>query len=221
MKLPKLNQAFKSITIGLLIAISTDVWAHQPDVSSTLLAENENGEWILKVTCSASALEYEIKKTFGADSYKSKEEFDKLVLKHFRNNLDLVANTKDKLTLNSDRVKIGHESQVLFKISGMPKDLQSITIKNSSFKDIYHHQSALMVFKNGFEKKQFLLNNENNNTLKLKADSNNWVLASNMDFKLPNSLKIIGLAGILLVLGFLFYSVYKSRNYILSTRKTI
>ncbi|WP_341227129.1 DUF6702 family protein [uncultured Arcticibacterium sp.] len=221
MELPKLKYAFKRALILILLSISMVTWAHQPDVSSTMLVENENSEWILRITCSASALEYEVKKTFGADSYKSKEEFESLALKLVRENLALTANDNEKLNLSADMVKLGHETQILFKVSEMPQEFNSITVKNSSFKDIHHHQSALMVLRKGFEKKQFLLNNENDNTLKLTAESNKWVMASNNDFQIAGPLKLIGVAIILCIIILSGYKFYKSRDYTLSTNKTI
>jgi hypothetical protein len=208
-----LNQLLdlKNLRLWALLALPIITSAHQPEITSTMLVENEKGEWILRITCSASALEYEVKKTFGEDSYKTKAEFEKLALTLIKNNVSLSANENETLSLNSETIKIGHESQILFKVANMPKELNSITVRNSSFEDIHHHQGALIVLKNGFQKKQFLLTNENDHTLKLTSDSGKWIVTENSSLDFNFLLKLIGISFAILLIAFISTKSYKKR----------
>ncbi len=66
----------------------------------------------------------------------------------------------------------------MFEVFGIPSDLQSIRVRNAAFKDIGRSQSALFIFKDGFSKDQFILNNDNDHTLELNVDGNTFVEVS-------------------------------------------
>jgi len=71
---------------------------------------------------------------------------------------------------------LGHETNVLFTVLGIPDDFSSVKIKNSSFKNIYNSQSALMIFKEGFSKQQFILNGKNEYTVALNVNKSDFEL---------------------------------------------
>ena len=137
------------------------LWAHQPDLSSTVMMEQKDGSWLLQIKAALTAFEYEVEVMHGADSYKTPEAFRSLVIEHIQNNITLICNGNQPLSLKEGYVQLGHETNVLFKIEGMPDSLKSIEVTNTSFKDIHHNQSALLVLKEGFQQQQFVLNNKN------------------------------------------------------------
>lgn len=162
-------------------------FAHNPDVSTTMLVEKENNQWVLQISASLTAFQYEIKAHFP--EYKTPQEFQQMVLEHIRNNVDITFNENQKIILNEGIVKLGHETKVVFEVLDVPFEINSVMVKNTSFKDMHNNKNALLLLKAGINKEHFILNNENDHTLKLVTDNNKFVLetvneASFLSFKL-------------------------------------
>lgn len=149
---------------------------HQPELSSTMLVEREDGNWVLQVRAALTAFEYEVHTRYGKDSYKTPEEFNALVIRHLSENISIKFNKKEAVVLQNSTVKLGHETNVVFEMQGVPHKIKRILVANASFKDIHENQSALIVVKNGFKKQQFKLDNENAHTAHLKASKNQFEL---------------------------------------------
>lgn len=185
------------VLVFLFISISAS--AHQPEGSSTMLVEKENNTWILQISASLTAFQQEINTHFSETPYKTPEEFRQMVIEHIKNNLDITFNENQGITLSAGTVKLGHETQVVFEVFGVPSEIKSIVFKNSVFKDIYNNQSALMVFKEGFNKQRFVLNNKNNHTLKLLTDQDTFVLESKNEASFLSTKILFLVIGILAV----------------------
>ncbi len=177
--------------------------AHQPDISSTMLIEHAPNEWVLQVRVALTALEYEVKVQFGDSAYATPEEFEALVIEHLKNNLSVQFNGEEPSVLQSKQVRLGHETSIIFKVSEVPAAIESISVTNSSFGEIQRSQSALIVFKNGFAKNQFLLNADNHYTANLLADDSKFTLLNkakptNISI-LPSNLTLV--AAIVVLIG--------------------
>jgi len=155
--------------LALFTLLSFHSFAHQPDLSSTMLVEVEKGKWILQVRSSLTAFEQEVHHHFGYESYSSPEEFQELVVDHLRENIRVHFGEGKAALLAEGKVRLGHETSVVFELSGVPDDFCALTVQNSSFKDIHHNQGALVVLKLDFQKQQFMLNNANGHTAQLMA----------------------------------------------------
>ena len=176
-------------------------YAHNPDASTTLLVEKKNNTWVLQISSSLTAFQQEVRTHFAETPYKTPEEFQQMVLEHIKNNLDISFNDGSKITLGQGIVKLGHETKVVFEVFGIPSDLQSIRVRNAAFKDIGRSQSALFIFKDGFSKEQFILNNDNDHTLNLKVNGNKFVEASQQNAGMDSSYVILI---VMSLLGFSF-----------------
>ncbi len=152
--------------------------AHQPDLSSTMLIEREDNTWILQVRAAMTAFEYEVAVQFPERTFEDVDEFKEMLIEHVKANISVRFNEEPEMVLESAFVKLGHESNVLFELKGVPANFNSLFVQNSSFKDISRNQSGLVVFKEGFAKKQFVLNNENGHSAELKVKENSFVLKS-------------------------------------------
>jgi hypothetical protein len=187
------------LIVFVFLFISISASAHQPEGSSTMLVEKENNTWILQISASLTAFQQEINTHFSETPYKTPEEFKQMVIEHIKNNLDITFNENQGITLSAGIVKLGHETQVVFEVFGVPSEIKSIVFKNSVFKDIYNNQSALMVFKEGFNKQRFVLNNKNNHTLKLLTDQDTFVLESKNEASFLSTKILFLVIGILAV----------------------
>jgi hypothetical protein len=153
-----------------LLLLSLGAKAHSPDISSTMFAEESDGNWILLIRAALTAFEYEIESNFGESSYTTAEEFQQLVIKHVQQNISIKADNSQG-NFENPMVRLGHETSITFKVTGMPSDFKSLQITNTSFQNISRNQSALMIIKKGFTKNQFKLDKNNAHTADLAVNN--------------------------------------------------
>lgn len=178
-------------------------FAHNPDVSTTMLVDNGNNGWVLQISASLTAFQQEIRTNFAETPYKTPEEFQQMVLEHIKSNLHISFNEGKAISLENGAVKLGHETRVVFQVSGIPSDIHSVLVKNSTFKDIYRNKSTLFLLKEGYKKEHFVLNNDNDHTLSLAVNGKEFVEVGKNEAGLVASstgMVLLGVAAIL-VLG--------------------
>ncbi|GAA3509594.1 hypothetical protein GCM10022393_22800 [Aquimarina addita] len=141
-----------------------------------MIWEQEDGSWMVQIKTSLTAFQHEIKTNFP--EYTTPEEFKEMVITHVKKNVSIIFNEDYPAIINKAYVQLGHETHVIFEISGVPEEIKSIVVKNSSFKDIGRNQNALIILKDGLNKKQFVLNNANTHTAELYIEGNKLFLQS-------------------------------------------
>ena len=199
---------FRYILVQCLVFFSMGASAHNPDISSTLLVEESDNQWVLQIRAALTAFEYEIESHFGESSYATPEEFQELVIQHVSERLSIQFNDGSPVILKNGMVKLGHETSVTFKLSETPQSIESLVVKNSSFNDIPRNQSALIVLKKGFAKDQFTLDRKNDHTAVLSVQNSKFNLVIPTEEKKINfSLFILGAA---LVMGCSLYFLYNN-----------
>lgn len=172
----------KSFILVLLLLSANIAQAHQPDLSNLMIYE-QNGKYLLVVKSSITAFEGEIDYLFGKNAYKSPEEFQLLVIKHFQNNCNVVMNNEN-IKLINPKVILGHETTLFAELSNVPKIISSIDVKNTLFKDMPVSLCELILTINALPQKQYLLNNVNNYEVKLQLENNSWTVVEDAT---PNS----------------------------------
>jgi len=185
------------IILFLFLTMNISVFAHQPETSTTMFVEKENNTWILQISASLTAFQQEIKRHYAETPYETPEAFQQMVLEHIKNNLEIIFNDNQGITLSEGIVRLGHETKVVFEVFGVPADIKNVYVKNSAFKDIYNNQSALVLLKEGFNKEHFFLNKKNNHALKLIANQNKFVVDTIKEASFFSSKMIFILLGIL------------------------
>lgn len=162
--------------LALFVALTAVIAsAHQPEISTTMLSEQADGTWILQLSTSMTAFEHEVHTQFGKDSYKTPEEFKELVLRHVIANFAIVIDGAENVTLENGFVKLGHETSVVFQVRGLPELISKMSVRNNSFNNIHDSQSALIILKKGFARKQFVLNDKNHHTVHLTVSNKSFV----------------------------------------------
>lgn len=157
------------LVIGFMLCIFS-VKAHQPDISATMILEQSKNNWIVQVNAPLTAFQYEIKTVLGK-TYATPEEFQNLLIEYLKANLVIYFNNKDTVTIRQAYVKLGHETSVVFEITGVPESIKNVYVKNEAFKDISRNQNILVIAKEGFAKEQYILNNANQHTATWVVDS--------------------------------------------------
>jgi hypothetical protein len=189
---------YRKILILSVLLVSFFANAHQPDTSTTMLVETENNTWVLQIKASLTAFQHEVKTHFADTPYTTPEEFKEMVLKHIKNNFQIVCNGSETIKISNGIVKLGHETTVVFEISGIPSDMNSVKVTNSAFSDIHRNQSALVILKEGFNKEHFVLNNSNNHTLELNIKGNKFIETKLQTASILN-IKMLGYLAIILI----------------------
>jgi len=164
------------LLIFAFCSLSWSLDAHSPDLSSTLLVQQDDNSWLLQVRAALTAFEYVVEDHYGEDAYASPEEFRQLVVSHLRENLSVQFDDADFAVIGEGRVALGHETNVTFAVTGLPADSRALSIANTSFSRLPRNQSALMVLKEGFARQQFMLDGENSHTARLSVGEARFVL---------------------------------------------
>lgn len=198
-----MRNKLKSVMMLVVLLSGVIANAHQPDISSLTLIEQESGIWTVQINASMTAFQYEVRSAFGEDSYASPEEFNQLVLEHFRKNIMLRINGED-VTLNKGFVKLGHATAAVFELGDVPVEIEHVWIKNEGFKNIHDSQSIFSIVKHGLNKKTLALS-EDNNYQTIVSLENNEMFISETPLNNRWSSSII----IIIALGMIIFFVIK------------
>ncbi|MFY8108801.1 MAG: hypothetical protein ACOVO9_07410 [Bacteroidia bacterium] len=207
-----MQSRFKKKIILLLILLigcfySKVSLAHSPDLASLLIYEQE-GKTYLVIKSSLTAFEGEVDYHFKKGAYKTPEEFTELVIQHFRSNCFVIANN-DSIRFEKPQVQLGHESTLFVELLNFPKNLSSLDISNTVFKDMPNNQCELIIMLKNIKQKQIILSNENKHEVNLEVQNGELIVS-----KKANSLILIILSSIsllVLLLG-IFYFLFKRKT---------
>jgi hypothetical protein len=155
----------------------------------------QNGKYILVIKSSLTAFEGEVDYLFGKNAYKSPEEFQLLVIKHFQKNCKLIMNN-EPIKLINPKVILGHETTLFAELSLVPKKISSIYVKNTLFKDMPVSLCEMILTLNDLPQKQYLLNNVNNYEVELQLENNSWTVVEDAS---PNTTFILLVIGVLIL----------------------
>ncbi len=195
--------------IVCFLLLSSICKAHKPELSSIMLIEQEPQNWIVQVRAALTACEYEVDTHFGKNAFATAEAFQDLLEQHVQENILIQFNGMKAATLQNGVVKLGHETSIIFQLSEVPRKINSLKIRNTSFASIARNQSALMVIKKDFEKDQFVLDNSNDHTANFKMLDTKFELLDESPKQRQKTL-FIG-AGLLAILILLIIR-FKNRN---------
>lgn len=162
------------VIILLFSLFSLSISAHQVDVSSTMLVEQSEGNWVLQIRAALTAFQYEVRSAYGEDSYKSPEDFKLFVKELVAKNVDIKFNQGTQCSVSDIQVNLGHETTVFMNVLGVPNDIQEVFVQNSLFQNVHKNRSALIVLKKGLDKNQFVLNEDNNHRLDLIVEGSKF-----------------------------------------------
>ena len=192
----KMIKNFSVLMIFLLM--SNTLFAHQPDLSNIVISKTEKGQVILQVNSSLTAFQQEVNFVNGEGFYKSPEEFRNLVIKHFNSRFSMIINKKDTIQFKNPKVFLGHETKLVVEIIGLPETINSIQLKNTLFKDIYHSQSIVIFLLEQFPTQKFSLDVDNKYQINLALKKGNW--ENILEEKMTSNFKYVGYFTILLVI---------------------
>jgi len=145
------------LTLLLLFVVSG--YAHNPQVSTISIIQNENKKWSVFVTAPLYTCQLAIKEKYpemNMDSIRP-SELQKLILDLVKSNLKI--NGDDVLKLTNDKVQLAHETSVFFDISN--DDFLPTAISFTAFSQLYNHFTLLKIVSKTEKEITYILNTEN------------------------------------------------------------
>ena len=193
----------KPIYLIIFLCCGKFAFAHQPDLSSLMIYE-QNGKYLLLIKSSLTAFEGEIDYHFKPDSYKTPEAFQELVIRHFQKNCSVSIN-HETIKFKNPRVMLGHETTIFVELLNVPNKINAMHVKNTFFQDMPNNICELILTIKGLPQIQYILNKDNKQAVKLRAEKNNWIIedAPGTDNTTSNSI----IYGILALISFLVISI--------------
>jgi hypothetical protein len=164
----------KNVIWILLLLNSISIFAHQSDLSTVLISQDQNGKCYLQIYSSLTAFEGEIDYKYSKNTYKTPEQFRALVVEHFKKNVLFICNEKDTLKFGKPVILLGHETKLVVEVFGFPENSRSMYFKNTMFRNTPHNQSSLMIAKKGLPNELYILNNENKQQIHLVLENGKW-----------------------------------------------
>ena len=154
---------------------SLNASAHQSDLSTLMIHKDPSGRYLLQIYTALTAFQQEIEYIYSKDSYKTADEFKALVIKHFEKNVSITFNEGTPCQFGPPLVILGHETKLVTELLNVPEHIESIYLKNAIFKDIPNNQSEVVLVDNRLPTKQYVLNNENKQTIELVLENDKWI----------------------------------------------
>ena len=164
----------KNIIWVLLLFNSISILAHQSDLSTVMISQDEKGKCFLQIYSSLTAFEGEIDYKYSKNAYKTPEEFKALVIEHFKKNVLFICNEKDTIKFGKPIVLLGHETKLVVEVFGFPENSRSMYFKNAFFMNTPNNQSSLIILKKGLPNQLFVLNNGNKQQIDLVLENGKW-----------------------------------------------
>lgn len=194
----------------LLIIVSLNTMAHNPQVSNISITKDAaTKKYSLLINVPLLICEDELRNSYPSiqiDSL-SKNQFQELLLNHFKKNIQFIANNNDTLLLSKGMLSIGHETQLIFELSGLPQAVHSLHLKYAALSSQYDHFAVLQIYLADKTTGKFVFNNDNKYELSLINKNNKLLLDENQSASSLPVYLIPGIAGVILTIaGFIFFN---------------
>jgi len=154
----------KTILIFLFICSSPCLQAHNSQISTITLLQNDEHIWSVHIGASFDSFQYRIR-TYFPDVKSDKLsalEFQKLVLRYLKETVVIKTNGNEFILFENGMVKIGHQTDVTFMVSGMPSKLSALYLKLNGFNENSKHNSILKIRTPKSNSKNFVLKKDSN-----------------------------------------------------------
>jgi hypothetical protein len=143
----------------ILLLLVESVYAHNPQVSTISIIQNENKKWSVFITAPLYTCQLAIKNKFpllNLDSISS-FEIQKTILDLVKNNL--IINGDTTLQLINDKVQLAHETTIFFDINN--DNFLPTKISFTAFSKLYNHFTLLKIVPNQSKEITYILNADN------------------------------------------------------------
>ena len=177
--------------------------AHSPLISTVALIKSKENSWTVHISASLSAFQYALTsddKSLQLDSLSS-DLFQQKIIDLLRRKLKIEISGDKDTKLEDGIVKLGHETEVVFKLSIKENNTESIKIKNESFLSISDHYCILKVITPERASSNILLEKSNEYAVTLLNTKSGYILTNPSIFNWK--LILIGAVTLFLIILFM------------------
>jgi hypothetical protein len=183
--------------------------AHSPLISTVAIIKSKENTWSMHISASLSAFQYALTnddRSLQLDSISS-DLFQQRVIDLLRRKLRVQIPSGVNIILEDGIVKLGHETEVVFKLSVRENNPRSIKIKNESFLSIAEHYCVVKVITPDGASSNILLEKGNEYSVEVFNSKNGYTLANPSIF----NWKLIPV-GVFLLISISLFVIKKSKN---------
>ncbi len=190
---------FKIRCLIILLLLVESVFAHNPQVSTISIIQNENKKWSVFITAPLYTCQLAIKNKFPQMNIDSISSFEiqKTILDLVKNNL--IINGDSSVKLMNDKVQLAHETTIFFDINN--DDFFPIEISFTAFSKLYNHFTLLKIVPSNSKEVTYILNADN----KFHFPKRNETYSNPFDFYLL-------FVPISIIIFYLLYKYYNKRH---------
>ena len=199
----------KFIYIFFILLVPILSKAHSPLISTVAIIKSKENTWSVHISASLSAFQYALinaDKSLQLDSLSS-DLFQQRVIDLLRRKLRVQITGRENIILEDGIVKLGHETEVVFKLSVKENNPRSIKIKNESFLSIADHYCVVKVITPDGASSNILLEKDNEYSVEVFNSKNGYILTNPSIF----NWKLI-LVGVFLLISILLFVIKRSKN---------
>jgi len=143
----------------ILLLLVESVFAHNPQVSTISIIQNENKKWSVFVTAPLYTCQLAIKDKFPQLNMDSISSFEtqKIILDLVKNNL--IINGDSSVKLINDKVQLAHETTIFFDINN--DNFLPTEISFTAFSKLYNHFTLLKIVSYQSKEITYIFNKDN------------------------------------------------------------
>jgi hypothetical protein len=134
------------------------IMGHSPQISTFAVVKDKDARWTIHISSSLSAFQYAL----GNKTDMTDIAFQKELIESLKKSIQIKSGVFNSVKLTDGQCHLGHQTDVKFTLLGMQNQVESITIENHFFDNLYNHYCVLKVIDYQLESNQFILNSANN-----------------------------------------------------------
>lgn len=157
----------KRIIFLLLTLVTLSVEAHQANRAGFTFSKGDDGQYTALLSGALVGVEAEINQNYGETAYSDVEAFKALVVQHVEKTVNLRFNDTP-VKFENVKVMLGHETNIIASVTGVPEPIESIHLTNTFFKDIFRSKLLVIFSGDNLPTKRYVLNDSNQYTLDIR-----------------------------------------------------
>jgi hypothetical protein len=145
----------------LLLLLVNSASAHNPQVSTISIIQNENKKWAVFITAPLYTCQSAIHENYPSLKIDTLNAFEtqKLILNLVKTSF--IINGDNTVKLINDKIQLAHETILYFDIQSNNNDFSPLTINFSAFSKLINHFTLLKIVPNKGKEISFILNSDN------------------------------------------------------------
>lgn len=169
----------KKIASLLLCFYGLSALAHNPQIETMTLAQDQQEHWTLHISSSFDGYRNQLIENYpdiNVDELSS-DEFQKLLVQYLRENTLIRANFDFEGTLKEGAIRLGHQTDMKFRLTGLPEELTRLDVSLKGFDETSDHHTVFKIITQENTSENFVLKKANGFEVSIKKVDGKFQLA--------------------------------------------